>query len=143
MQVQQILQAKGSDVATVEPEMSVNEVLQVLAANGVGALVVSSDGVTIAGIVSERDIVRGLARSGTAFLERPVGEIMTIAVTTCGQSDTVEELMAIMTTGRFRHLPVVEGGNLMGIVSIGDLVKVRLRELEDEAKNMLDYIRGG
>jgi CBS domain-containing protein len=143
MQVQQILHAKGNTVTCVSPETPITEVLQVLARHGVGALVVSGDGLTIAGIVSERDVVRGLAVSGPALLDHPVGDIMTVEVQTCGPGDTVEELMARMTNGRFRHLPVVDGGQLTGIVSIGDIVKLRLHELESEARQLLDYIRGG
>jgi CBS domain-containing protein len=143
MQVQEILQSKGDNVAWVAPDILVDEVLQLLAAHGVGALVVSSDGQTLIGIVSERDIVRGLARSGSALLTRPVAEIMTSPVHTCSPGDTIEELMARMTDGRFRHFPVLVDGRLVGVVSIGDIVKLRLRELEDEAKNLIDYIRGG
>lgn len=142
MLISQILRMKGNDVATIAPESSVSEVLEALAEHSVGALVVSTDGETIDGIISERDVVRSLATSGAGTLNSRVADLMTTNVVTCGLDATTEELMAKMTQRRFRHMPVVSDGTLAGIVSIGDVVDARLRELEAERQQLTDYISG-
>ncbi|MFI7704719.1 CBS domain-containing protein [Nonomuraea sp. NPDC049480] len=135
-----ILRNKGSDVTTVAPESSVRELLAELAEHNIGAVVVSTDGVTIAGIVSERDVVRHLHDRGAAVLEEPVSAIMTTDVRTVGPGDNVDALRQIMTTQRFRHMPVVQNGRLVGIVSIGDVVKSAIEELETEKASLVDYL---
>ncbi|WP_336204986.1 CBS domain-containing protein [Nonomuraea sp. LPB2021202275-12-8] len=135
-----ILRGKGSDVTTVAPESSVRELLAQLAEHNIGAVVVSSDGATIAGIVSERDVVRRLHDRGAAILDEPVSTIMTVEVRTVTPRDNVEELRKIMTTHRVRHMPVVEESRLVGIVSIGDVVKSAIEELETEKASLVDYL---
>ena len=135
MKVREILDAKGQSVVTIRPDATLSTAVHRLALERIGALVVSDDGVRVAGILSERDVVAGLARDGADLLAagRRVADLMTRNVTTCGLDDTVKHLMAEMTRRRVRHLPVVEGGRLVGIVSIGDVVKSRLGEVELEA----------
>ncbi|MEV1175292.1 CBS domain-containing protein [Nonomuraea sp. NPDC049784] len=135
-----ILRAKGSDVATVTPEATVRELLTTLAERNIGAVVVSTDGSTIEGIVSERDVVRRLHDRGSAILDGPVSAIMTSEVHTVGPGENVESLRRTMTTQRFRHMPVVENGRLVGIVSIGDVVKSAIEELETEKASLVDYL---
>ena len=142
MLIGQILRSKGSDVATTTPTALVREVLTVLREHGVGALVVSADGEGIDGIISERDIVRSLARDGAECLDRSAADLMTAEVVTTDPSASTEDLMAIMSKGRFRHVPVVADGALAGIVSIGDIVKARVLELETEREQLTDYISG-
>lgn len=137
-----VLSSKGGDVVTVAPDARVTDAVRLLARHGVGALVVSGDGERVDGILSERDIVRYLARSGAASLTLQVAEVMTADVFTCGPDTTVDELMALMTGRRIRHVPVVSDGRLVGIVSIGDVVKVRMDELEIEAETLQDYVTG-
>ena len=143
MRINSILNHKGDDVATVAPDSTVADALRALADRGVGALVVSSDGRTVEGILSERDIVRGLSVEGAATLDRPVHHLMTGTVVTCTREDTVDSLMATMTGKRIRHVPVVEDGVLSGIISIGDVVKHRVGELESETRHLKDYITTG
>ena len=138
MKVEDILSVKGRRVATVRPEASVAAVAKQLRLEGVGALVVSQDGASVEGIVSERDVVRGLAQHGADLLDLPVTRIMTRAVATCAPDDPVKSVMAEMTRRRVRHLPVVVGGRLGGIVSIGDVVKNRLDEIELEVDVLRD-----
>ena len=135
MKVREILDAKGRGVVTIRPDATLSTAVHRLALERIGALVVSDDGVRVAGILSERDVVAGLARDGADLLAagRRVADLMTRNVVTCGPDDTVKQLMAEMTRRRVRHLPVVEGGRLVGIVSIGDVVKSRLGEVELEA----------
>jgi CBS domain-containing protein len=140
MKISDLLERKGSFVATVTSEMVIIEVARELADRGVGALVVSEDGRTISGIVSERDIVRAVSRFGPAILESPVQMIMSREVRTCLPDDLVESLMATMTDNRIRHVPVASGGVLLGIVSIGDLVKTRMDELERDRAALESYI---
>lgn len=135
-----ILRAKGGDVTTVPPEATVRELLARLAEHNIGAVVVSSDGATITGIVSERDVVRHLHEHGAGVLDEPVSAIMTAEVRTVGLSDRVDELRKTMTTHRVRHMPVVEDGRLVGIVSIGDVVKSAIEELETEKASLVDYL---
>ena len=133
-----VLRAKGDAVVTVPPSSTVRELLETLAQHRIGAVVVSS-GDGIAGIVSERDVVRRLNR-GADMLDSPVSEIMSSEVRTCDGHDTVDEVMALMTAGRFRHVPVVKDGRLAGIVSIGDVVKSRMSELEFERDQLDHYV---
>jgi CBS domain-containing protein len=133
MNVEGILRAKGAGVVTIRPDASVGELVEGLRRERIGAMVVSGDGRSVDGIVSERDVVRGLASYGAAILQLPVREIMTRNVVTCAPGDTVRQLMEQMTRRRIRHLPVVADGALAGIVSIGDVVKSRLEEVETEA----------
>ncbi|MET7326769.1 CBS domain-containing protein [Nonomuraea sp. NPDC005650] len=135
-----ILRAKGSDVATVAPGATVRELLSTLAERNIGAVVVSTDGLSIEGIVSERDVVRRLHDRGPAILDGPVSAIMTTQVRTVGPGENVDSLRQIMTTQRFRHMPVVENGRLVGIVSIGDVVKSAIEELETEKASLVDYL---
>ncbi|MGW0193518.1 CBS domain-containing protein [Nonomuraea sp. NPDC003201] len=135
-----ILRAKGSDVATVSPRATVRELLATLAERNIGAAVVSTDGLTIEGIASERDVVRRLHDRGPAILDGPVSAIMTTQVRTVGPGENVDSLRQIMTTQRFRHMPVVENGRLVGIVSIGDVVKSAIEELETEKASLVDYL---
>jgi CBS domain-containing protein len=140
MKVREILDAKGRGVVTVRPEASVSTVVHRLVLERIGALVVSEDGRHIAGVVTESDIVRALAADGAAAVAsgRRVAELMTRNVATCTPEDTVKRVMAEMTRRRVRHLPVVEDGRLVGIVSIGDVVKSRLGEVEEETTMLRD-----
>lgn len=140
MKVSTLLSMKGHNVVTVQPSDTVAAAAKTLGENRFGVLVVSTDGVTIAGIISERDIVRELGVSGADLLGKPVSEIMTRTVRTCNVGDTVERLMEIMTEHRIRHLPVTEDGKMIGLISIGDIVKVRVRQLEHEADQLERYI---
>ena len=140
MQVAKILARKGADVFTIEPDATVAVAVAELGARRVGALIVSSDGTTVAGIVSERDVVRRLADLGPAVLDQPVSSVMTAEVVTCTPAATTEELMGVVTERRIRHVPVLDDDCLTGIVSIGDVVAARVRELEEEAQLLHDYI---
>ena len=140
MQVKDVLAHKGAAVATISPGATVTDAVGSLAAHGVGALVVSEDGRTILGIISERDIVRALGTFGSQLLGLPVRQIMTSEVHTCAPGDEVRTVARTMTDRRFRHVPVTIDGALAGIVSIGDLVKSRVDELETEHEQLVDYI---
>ncbi len=143
MNVQSILSTKGSAVATIPRAGSIAELTAALRDHGVGALVVSDDGVRIDGIVSERDAVRAMAQHGAAVLGRPVSTCMSGDVVTCRPGDTIDALMSLMTARRIRHVPVVDDGDrLSGIVSIGDVVKARLGQLERENDQLHEYIHG-
>ena len=140
MTVKAILDRKGSDVATIEPTAELASAIKLLAARRIGALVVTSSERAIAGIVSERDVIRVLAEAGAAVLEQPVAQVMTRKVVTCTRADTMSNIMELMTAGKFRHLPVVEGDQLIGIISIGDVVKYRVQQIEFESAALRDYI---
>ncbi len=140
MRIKDLLRQKGGLVVTIEPDRPVTDLLDSLATNSVGALVVSADGESIEGIVSERDVVRRLQRFGPELLNEPVSEIMSRHVRTCPPDTELDELMRMMTKGRFRHVPVVDGDRLVGIVSIGDVVKHRIDELEGERDQLQAYI---
>src|ERR1700674_1759517 len=141
MTVKAILSRKGNEVLTIEPTATLAAAVKMLAQRRIGALVVTGPGRRIAGIISERDIVRALDEKGTAVLDAPVAEVMTRKVVTCAQSETIAEIMERMTAGKFRHVPVVEQGRLAGIVSIGDVVKSRVDGMEEESAALHDYIR--
>lgn len=143
MNVASILKDKGSDVLSVAADTSVADVARSLTDRKIGAVVVNGAGGALAGILSERDIVRGIAQNGAATLSRPVSDLMTADVLTCSMDDTVDEIMDLMTGRRIRHLPVIEGGVLRGIVSIGDVVKARIAETEAEANALKEYIATG
>ena len=142
MRIADVLRNKGAAVATITPETSVAGLLTELNIHNIGAMVVvSADG--LVGIVSERDVVRSLHERGADILKRPVAEIMTTMVATCALNDSVDSLMALMTTNRVRHIPVTENGRLVGIVSIGDVVKNRMDELETQQEQLQAYITRG
>jgi CBS domain-containing protein len=141
MRIADILRHKGQSVITVRPDATVREVLAELAEHNIGALVVSADSATIAGIVSERDVVRQLHERGVGLLDQAVTTIMTADVHTCGPDAKIEDLRQTMTERRIRHLPVVENGRLKGIVSIGDVVKSAIDELETEREHLVGYIQ--
>lgn len=142
MLIAEILRAKGADVATVEPATSVARLLSLLAERNIGAVVVV-EGDDVVGIASERDIVRRLDERGGELLAAPVREIMTAAVVTCTPGDTVDSLTVLMTEHRVRHLPVLDHGALTGIVSIGDVVKSRISQLEAHREQLENYITQG
>jgi CBS domain-containing protein len=142
MRISDVLRVKGGEVVTVSPDSDVQQLLALLAEHRIGAAVVSSDGSTVEGIVSERDVVRALAERGLAVMSEPVTAIHTADVHCVGPDTHLEDLMRIMTDRRFRHVPVVVGGALCGIVSIGDVVKNRIDELETERAALTDYISG-
>jgi CBS domain-containing protein len=141
MTVKAILDQKGHDVATSEPNASLAAAIKLLAERRIGALVITGADKRIVGILSERDIVRTIAERGPAALNEPLADFMTRKVVTCSQSETVSEIMERMTSGKFRHVPVVEQGRLVGIISIGDVVKSRVQEMERESAALHDYIR--
>lgn len=140
MNVDAILRNKGRGVITIAPQARIAAAVAMLRRHAIGALVVSSDGTTLEGIVSERDIVVALADRGAAVLQRAVAESMCRKVITCRRDDAIAELAALMTEHRIRHLPVVESGALAGIVSIGDVLKHRIDEVEGEASSMREFI---
>lgn len=139
MRIDDVLRNKGAAVATIAPETPVSQLLAGLAAMNIGAMVVLGPG-GLAGIVSERDVVRKLHERGSSLLAQPVSEIMTTVVVTCTPRDTVDQLAAVMTENRVRHVPVLDDGRLAGIVSIGDVVKSRMAELETEQQHLQAYI---
>jgi len=141
MTVKAILARKGTEVMTIEPGAKLANAVLALSQHRIGALVVTGADRRVVGIVSERDIVRMLAEHGCQALENPVSEIMTRKVVTCTERDTVADLMEQMTEGKFRHVPVVEQGRLAGIVSIGDVVRLRVEEMEHDTQALQEYIR--
>jgi CBS domain-containing protein len=143
MKVSHILQEKGRDVVTVAATVTIAEATKLLAAKRIGAVIVRDGGGAVGGILSERDIVRALAKSGADCLSHKVADHMTRDVVTCSEADSVDDLMEQMTRGRFRHLPVVEDRQLIGIVSIGDVVKTRIAETVFEAESLRAYIATG
>lgn len=143
MRVEGVLQAKGADVVSVGPETTLQEAAVVLRSRRIGALLVLNTSGAVQGILSERDIVTAVAEKGADALASAVSTVMTTDVVSCLPSDTVEALMSVMTDHRIRHLPVIADGQLLGIVSIGDVVKRRLSEVSDEAKALQDYITMG
>jgi CBS domain-containing protein len=140
MTVSIILAGKGREVATIEPNATLGDAVRLLAERRIGAIVILGADRRVVGILSERDIVRVLAERGAAVLDEPVSQTMTRKVSTCNESETVVQIMERMTDGKFRHVPVVDQGQLAGIISIGDVVKHRLHEMERESAAMRDYI---
>jgi CBS domain-containing protein len=140
VQVSNLLANKSSDVATISQERTVIDALLLMKERGIGALVVTGPTPPLVGIFSERDAVRALATNGATALEMKVAELMSTDVQTCDETTTVTELMGLMTDRRIRHLPVVHEGQLVGMISIGDVVKARFDELEHEKKDLLDYV---
>lgn len=141
MQVLQILRVKGRDVVTLSSDASLSEATRLLASKRIGALVVRDKQGGLAGILSERDVVRALAAESVTALARPVSAYMTRAVATCSEYDTVDELMEMMTVGRFRHVPVVDANDqVCGLVSIGDVVKTHIEEQARETASLRQYI---
>jgi CBS domain-containing protein len=136
-----ILSAKGGDVISIEPAATLETAVRMLAERGIGALLVLGPDRRLVGILSERDIVRVLAEQGAGVLAQPLSQVMTRKVVTCSPSDTVDVLMERMTTGKFRHVPVVEQEKVIGVISIGDVVKHRLKEIEQESAALRDYIQ--
>ena len=142
MRIADVLRNKGAAVVTINPEAMVRELLAGLAEQNIGAMVVvGNEGVV--GIVSERDVVRQLHTHGAGVLTRPISTIMTATIATCTKSDTVDEISVLMTKNRVRHVPVLDGNKLIGIVSIGDVVKTRMEELEAEQQQLHSYITQG
>ena len=140
MNVSIILAGKGREIVTIEPNASLTDAVHLLADKRIGAALILGADRRIAGIISERDIVWALAERGAAALEEPVSRTMTRKVETCTEGESVANIMERMTAGRFRHMPVVDQGRLVGIVSIGDIVKHRVQEMERDSVAMRDYI---
>lgn len=141
MIVKNILAAKRGDVVTIEATANLGAAVKLLTEQHIGAVVILGADHRVIGILSERDIVRALAEHGATVLSEPVSQVMTRDVNTCSEDDAIEDLMGRMTTGKFRHMPVVQQGKLIGIVSIGDVVKSRVEEIDHEAKALHDYIQ--
>jgi CBS domain-containing protein len=142
MRISDVLRGKGTRVVTIPPDTKVRRLLEVLAEHRIGAVVVSTDGTSVGGIVSERDVVRAFAKRGAAVMSEPVTAIYTAEVHTITPDTSLDEVMRMMTERRVRHAPVVTDGVLRGIVSIGDVVKNRIDELETERAHLTDYITG-
>ena len=140
MTADRILRSKGGAIITIQPEATIADALAVLSDKNIGAVIVSADGVSVSGILSERDVVRAMHKSGASVFALPVAELMTKNVRTCTRTDPARSLLAVMTERRIRHLPVVDDGRLVGLVSIGDVVKLRLDDLVTETEAMRDYI---
>ena len=140
MTVARILSEKGREVFTTQPHRTLKEVVDLLASKGVGAVVVADASMSVLGILSERDVVRVIAKNGAAALDDQVSRHMTPKVTTVTRGDTIDHVMQTMTEGRFRHVPVVEDGRLIGIISIGDVVKRHVNMIDSERQAMREYI---
>lgn len=140
MNVDRILSLKGRDVATIAPDRSLSEAATILAERRIGALLVGTEAKPVMGIISERDIVQAVAAQGADALKEPLSRFMTQEVMTCTGQTSITDVMELMTRRKFRHLPVVEGGRLVGIVSIGDVVKLRVEEIEAETQAIKEYI---
>jgi len=141
MRISDVIRRKGDGVVTLRSDATVKHLIEVLEKNRIGAVVVSDDGSVVSGIVSERDVVRHLHTEGVAVLDQTVATIMTSDVATCTPDDGLDELAAVMTERRFRHIPVVVDGKLKAIVSIGDIVKGRIDELQTERDHLVGYIQ--
>src|ERR1700761_6882326 len=142
MSVRQVLKAKGNNVVTVRQDANIRDVVATLSRERIGVVVVSDDGETVSGILSERDIIKGLAEKGAGLLDMPARDIMTRSFTPAKIDMPILHVLDTMTQGRFRHMPVIDNGRLAGLVSIGDAVKLRLDALEAEAESMKEYIGG-
>jgi CBS domain-containing protein len=143
MNIAQILKAKGRAVATARPDATLLEIVNKLAQKKIGAIVIVGDNGEVAGIISERDVIRRLGERGAQALTEPVSQSMTSSVISCQETSTLDEMMEVMTQGRFRHVPVIEDGALVGIVSIGDIVKHHIAEVEMEVTAMRGYFVTG
>ena len=143
MRVQNILTSKGREVVTIKSDTSVRQAIAVLCERRIGAVVITGGDQMIDGIFSERDLIRGINEQGAGVLDRPIRDIMTRKVQTCTRFDEVVDVMGLMTRRRFRHIPVVENGKLIGLVSIGDAVKARIADAEHEAEALKEYIATG
>ena len=143
MTVGSILAEKGRNVFTTNQQTPMSKVVDILAEKKIGAMVVLDEKDKVAGIISERDVVREISVSGASILSKPVSTCMTRAVISCGETDTVEQVMTVMTTNRFRHVPVVSKGQLVGIISIGDVVKRKIQQAEKDAEDLRNYIASG
>lgn len=143
MTVASILAEKGRDVFTIDQDAKMSKVVDILTENRVGAMVVVDSNGKVAGIISERDIVREISKSGASVLKQPIATCMTRAVISCDETDTVDQVMGVMSTNRFRHVPVVTDGNLAGIISIGDVVKRKIQQAEKDAEDLRNYIATG
>lgn len=143
MYVESVLKVKGTKVVSAKPDMAVAHVARLLADAGIGAVVISADNVRLGGILSERDIVAAIASKGVQALNMPASALMTRDVVTCSPADHIADLMAVMTEKRIRHLPVLSDGALAGIISIGDVVKCRVQEIESEAEALRAYVTQG
>jgi CBS domain-containing protein len=146
MNVKEILAAKvsgalGGDIVSIEPSADLTAAAELLGENRIGAVLIRGAGGRLAGILSERDIVRAISEQGADALKLPVGQVMTRDVETCGEDDSIASIMERMTAGKFRHMPVMANGKLVGLISIGDVVKQRVGEIEQESEAMRDYIR--
>ncbi len=143
MKISEVLAAKPQhEVVCIQPDATVRELLGLLAEHNIGAVIVSGDGSALDGIVSERDVVRRLA-GHSDLLGAPVSQIMTSSVTTCAPTSSIDEVFALMTEGRFRHLPVLDDGRLVGVISIGDIVKSHISQVEFERDQLNTYVRSG
>lgn len=142
MHVSDLLATKGHEVATISQERSVVDAIALLKERGIGALVVTGGAAPLVGILSERDVVRAVAATGAPALNLAVADLMSTAVTTCDEATSVDELMGLMTRQHIRHVPVLGGALLVGLVSIGDVVKARFDELEHDKQDLLDYVAG-
>ncbi|MFG1202139.1 CBS domain-containing protein [Xanthobacter aminoxidans] len=140
MSVTVILSRKGNDIVTLSPDATLGDAVASLARNRIGAIVVTNGDMGVEGIISERDVVRLIGERGVDVLNEPLAGLMTKAVVTCAPDETVPQIMERMTRGRFRHVPVVSGGKVVGIISIGDVVKYRVEEMERESAQLRDYI---
>jgi CBS domain-containing protein len=141
MNVKTILAAKGGDIFTIEPTATLQAAAKLLGSRRIGAAVILGAGGKLAGILSERDIVRAVSEQGAPALDLPVGQVMTRNVTTCGEEDSISDIMERMTAGKFRHMPVLKSGKVVGVISIGDVVKQRVDEIERDADAMRDCIQ--
>lgn len=141
MNVKTILAAKGGDIFTIDPTADLAAAAKLLSKHKIGVVVIGGAGGRLAGILSERDIVRALSEHGVAALSVPVGQVMTRNVTTCGEDDSIADIMERMTAGKFRHMPVLKGGKMVGLISIGDVVKQRVEEIERDTDALREYIR--
>lgn len=140
MSVANMLEGKSSNIISASPEDNISTVVALLAKHRIGAVIICNEADKVKGIISERDIVREIARDGVGALEMQVSKCMTSKVLSCTKEDTVDHVMEIMTTNRFRHMPVINDGNLLGIISIGDVVKSKIEQAEREAQDLRNYI---
>ncbi len=140
MSVATMLEGKSKNIISASPEDSISSVVALLAKHRIGAVIICDDAGKVKGIISERDVVREIARDGGAALEMQVSKCMTSKVLSCTREDTINYVMEVMTANRFRHMPVINDGNLLGIISIGDVVKCKIEQAERDAQDMRDYI---